>query len=164
MKKVFNKSDDKPDWQLFLTEFAKYKKPRRPAPDGVPQPEMLYNQAQRASQESSASEDGWRPAELRFLPLEAWVLRVQVLELAAELKTFPVAYRYVLTPALPKDGPPDPLNFRMISIFTALYRVESGAWYRMLCPWMEEWLHPDVFGGIEGREPYEMAWDAQSAI
>ena len=52
----------------------------------------------------------------------------------------------------------------MLAIFSALYRLEAGAWYESLVPWLQKLLHKDVIGAIPGREGLEVAWDAQAYL
>ena len=110
-------------------------------PDGP----ALYKQAQRANDKSSSSMDGWRPIELKCLPPSAWVQRARLLELCAELGRWPDPYYRVPSPALRKydkmdqnanHEPPLPLDHRLLSVYSALYRVESGAWYRNHISWL----------------------------
>ena len=78
---------------------------------------------------------------------------------------FPSTYRQAQTPCLPKKGESsEPLQHRLLSVYSAVYRVESGAFYQKLKPWIHQIAHPDLAGGIAGREPLEVAWDAQSDL
>lgn len=69
-----------PDWQDFIQEFGTCVKPQPDAPRGPPNPQMLYEQAQRASPNSAPAMDDVRPAELALLPLEAWEHRHELLK------------------------------------------------------------------------------------
>ena len=61
-----------------------------------------------------------------------------------------------------RSDPLDPLNHRILSIFTALYRIESGATFRTLLDWLE--VHPQLHGGYPGRDFADVSWDAQSDL
>ena len=51
-----------------------------------------------------------------------------------------------------------------LSVYAALYRVESGAWYRNHVTWLLSWIPKESFGGLPGRECLESAWDTQSQL
>ena len=78
---------------------------------------------------------------------------------------YPTAYYQILTPSIPKKEKGNgPLDHRLLAIFTALYRIEAGAWFDQLLPWLQSVLHKDVIGAIPGREGAEVAWDAQAYL
>ena len=69
------------------------------------------------------------------------------------------------TPSIPKKADSTrPLDQRLLSIFSAIYRVEIGAWYQILSCWFRSHVHPSVHGGIKGHEPLDASWDAQADI
>ena len=57
-----------------------------------------------------------------------------------------------------------PLDHPLLSIFSALYRVESGAWYAAISDWARSVLHPAVIGAIPGQEALDIAWDIQAFL
>ena len=116
---VYNKvtETDQPKWKDFADKYLSFVKRHEDAPTRAPDAKGLFRQAQRADYGSVAAQDGVRPAELRSLPLVAWEQRVRVLDLAIELRTWPLMYRPLYCPAIPKDGSPTPLNARVLSIF-----------------------------------------------
>ena len=87
------------------------------------------------------------------------------MELSSELRRYPSSYYEVTTVALPKkDKGTQPLDHRLLAIFSSLYRIEAGARFDILKPWLRSILHPDAIGGIEGAEALDIAWDAQAYI
>ena len=66
-----------PNWQHFRKEYRK----GIAAPDNLPTPEQLFARAQRAKDSTSGGADGWRPRELKTLPLEAWEYRAVLVKL-----------------------------------------------------------------------------------
>ena len=56
------------------------------------------------------------------------------------------------------------LQHRALTILSAIYRNESGAYWTKYRPWMKQWVHPDVFGAIEGLECLDDAWHLQADI
>ena len=57
-----------------------------------------------------------------------------------------------------------PKDFRLISLFSALYRVESGASYRAHVPWFQRWMNSSMHGGIAEHESGEVSWGVQADI
>ena len=57
-----------------------------------------------------------------------------------------------------------PLDRRLLAIFSAVYRVEAGAWYAKIFPWLRSVLHEKVIGAIPGQEALDVAWDAQAFL
>ena len=75
------------------------------------------------------------------------------MEIMRIAKRSPEAYYLVPSPILPKvdklkHEPQDdkpfnlPEKHRMLAVFSAIYRVESGATFRQHVPWLQTWLHP----------------------
>ena len=97
-------------------------------PTRLPTGEELYKQAKKMEANTAAGSDGWRPAELKRLPLSAWHKRHSVLQLCAKLGGCPDAYYIVSTTLLQKkESSLDLLDFMLLSVFSAQYRVEAGA-------------------------------------
>jgi hypothetical protein len=165
-KKVFDKhAADPPKWSKFEEEFGKFEKGTPGAPQNTPEADLLYSRAQRAKEDTSGGADGWSPTELKALPYAAWVSRAEILKLAGEIGSFPQAYRTVHMAAIGKaDDSQEPLDHRLISLFSCLYRIEGGAWFELLAPWLKRALHPDVVGALADRESLETAWDAQGFL
>ena len=55
----------------------------------------------------------------------------------------------------------DPNDFRIPTLTSTLYRVESGAQYKRMIAWMMTWSDESMHGGPSGREALEVPWDAQ---
>ena len=130
-----------------------------------PSGEALHRRAKASQLDVSAGMDGWKPFELKYIPLEAWERRAELLELCMEQKRYPSSYNEVMAPSIPKkDKGNAPLDHRLLAIFIALYRIEAGAWFDQLGGWLQDVLHPDVIGAIPARERAEIAWNAQSFL
>ena len=122
-------------WSKLAEEYGKFEPGTAGAPKETPAASMLHHRAQNAKEETSGGSDGWKPAELKAIPLKAWESRAEVLKLAGEIGRFPEAYRTVNMAAICKaDDSYDPLDHRLISLFTCLYRIEGGAWFELLTP------------------------------
>ena len=132
------------------------------APQECPDAELLYKRAQQCKESSAAGSDGFAPKELKALPPEAWQYRRQVMQLMVTLKRYPKAYYTVYTPAIPKKGKGvQPLDHRLLAIFSGIYRIDAGAWFALLKQWFRKILHPKVVGAMEGMEALDVAWEAQ---
>jgi len=55
----------------------------------------------------------------------------------------------------------EPLDNRVLTVFSSLFGIESGARFEMLVPWLQTVLHPSVVGAIPGLA-LDIAWDAQA--
>jgi hypothetical protein len=117
--------------------------------------------------------DGWKPIELKCLPPYAWHTRAILLKLCASKRRWPTSYYRVPSPALRKydkmdananSEPPLPLDHRLLSVYSALYRIEGGAWYRNHVEWLVSWIPAECYGGLPGRECLESAWDTQAQM
>ena len=131
------------------------------APTGVPNGTQLHARAQKSNDETAAGSDGWRPIELKAQPVRAWDHRAALLNKCTELCKYRTAHYTVNMSALKKkENSVKPLEHRLLTIFSSLYRTETGAWYDMLMPWIRTILHPDVIGALSGWEALDVAWDA----
>ena len=63
-----------------------------------------------------------------------------------------------------KDTPPFRTleQHRIIAVFSALYRVESGASYRQHLPWLPSRIHKDLHGCIPRHGKSDASWSAQA--
>jgi hypothetical protein len=172
--KVYNThKDSKPDFEQFRQAYGHHF-PTIPAPKGPPSAEQLHAQVKRSRMDSAPGMDGWKPGELKLLPKAAWIQRAKYLELVYELKKSPEAYYHIPSPALPKVDKMEPVSeqkkhptatdHRLLSLMSAIYRIESGAQYHRHTQWLLQWIHPELHGGLPGHESAEVSWDAQSHI
>ena len=118
--------------------------------------------------------DGITPYELRLLPLDAWEPRAQYVKLSYELGRSANAYHHVPMPLLAKEDKlatktheaafKSTKDFRLLSLLSALHRVETGADYRQHMQWMLTWFNTHMHGGIPNHESGEVSWDVQADI
>ena len=166
--------DRPPSWDEFYHHYHPHITRQPNAPVGPPSPQQLFDQAKRARPTSAPGMDGWKPAELKHLPLVAWQHRHRVLTLSYKVSSSPYSYYHISSPALNKfdkldrpdpTGNPNnatsPSQLRLLAIFSALYRVESGANFRAHLPWLLTWLHPALHGCVPGHDTGDVSWDAQ---
>lgn len=109
--------------------------------------------------------DGWRIHELKLLGLEAWAQRARMVEVQLTVRKAPASYKQVSTPMMPKaKGTETIMDHRGPAIFSILWRVESGGWYRRQAKWQEEWLPEGIHGARSGHGCLSSAWPAQARI
>ena len=59
---------------------------------------------------------------------------------------------------------PTAAEHRLLSLMSAIYRIESGAQYHRHTSWLMTWIHPELHGGLPNHEAAEVSWDIQSHI
>ena len=89
-----------PCWQTFKDKYQPYIERKPGAPKGPPTDGAMFRQAQRAASGTASGMDGWKPVELKQLPLEAWTQRRRVTCISFKLGKRPSAYYRVASPAL----------------------------------------------------------------
>jgi len=65
----------KPNWNVFEKNYEAYFPNKQNALNEPPTDVQLFQQAQRAAPDTNAGMDGWKPYELKLLPLSAWTKR-----------------------------------------------------------------------------------------
>jgi hypothetical protein len=154
-----------PQWEQLRLKYGHYDTGCSGAPQELPTGELLYARAQRAKEDKAGGSDGWKPMELKALPKMAWTSRAEVLKLSSELGRFPQSYRTVYMAAIGKTvDSNEALDHRLLSLFSCLYRIEGGAWFELLTPWLRKAIHKDVVGATAGKEALDVAWAAQGYI
>ena len=121
----------------------------------------MHKQAQKFNPGSAPGFDGWSPAELRKLPLQAWKDREHVERRIYAEGRLPNVYLQVPISMLRKGDGLTPLQHRGISVFPGNYRLMAGVWWTRVLPSLVQWVHPDACGAVPGRECLEAAFDAQ---
>ena len=97
--KIYNMHKDKPpDWTAFKLQYRHFEKGSNTARCEPPTAEALFERAKANKEDVAAGLDGWRPYELRFLPLEAWEIRAQILKIFVKVGRYPETYYYVMYP------------------------------------------------------------------
>ena len=103
--------DDPPVFENFDSQFGQFIE-NEPTGDLCPSPEKLHQKASSARDASAPGMDGWRPAELKKLPLAAWECRHKLLLLVKEQGVWPTPYLRVSSPSLRKADRLDPDAYR----------------------------------------------------
>ena len=139
-QKIMNHHSEKPpDFKEFLKAHPNVFDNIPRAGDLTPNALQMWQQAQRAKDRTVNGLDGWRPVELKTLPVEAWIPREQILALGKKLTKWPSSHYAVSSPVLSKrdkldpkieEAAPNPSNHRMLAVYVAIYRTVAGAWYR----------------------------------
>lgn len=96
-----------------------------------------------------------------------------MLAFALEIGRWPEDYYEVASPALRKMDkldpsahrkPPHPKDHRLLSIYSQLYRIESGDWYHKHRTWMVQVMHRSCGGAMPGRHCLEVSWDTRAEL
>ena len=106
---------------------------------------------------SSSSLDGWRPVSL--IALSRWypdlfnglAMILDWIELNAR---WPSPLTKAYTALIPKDGmgdAPSPVDFRPISVLSAIYWLWAKARFQDSLNWQEFWAHKEMWGCRKGR-------------
>ena len=147
---IFDLQRQKPEWSTFQEKYKEYI-PKVPYTHGTIDGEDLFRSVQRMGK-TVPGLDGWRIHELKV-------------EIQLQVGRVPASYKQVSTPMMPKaKGTEVIMEHRGLAIFSILWRVESGAWYRRLAQWQEEWLPEGIHGARTGHECLSSAWPAQARI
>jgi len=93
----------KPNWEIFEKHYAAYFPSKQGAPIEPPTDVQLFQQAQRAEPDTNAGMDGWKPYELKLLPLCAWTKRRKLLCVSRKVHKSPIPYYTLASPALTKE-------------------------------------------------------------
>ena len=162
-EKVFKLERKKPDWEAFKSKYGQCV-PKVPYTQGVINGEDMHKVVQKMSK-TVPGLDGWRIHELKALGLQSWEQRARIVEVQFLVGKVPNSYKQVSTPMMPKvKGTEKIMEHRGLAIFSILWRIESGAWYRRLVQWQEEWLPEGIHGARSGHECLSSAWPAQARI
>ena len=100
---------------------------------------------------------GWRPADLKALPHQAWVELMHLAHLY-EVDHFPAAMRemYVtLISKLEEGETPGPQDLRPIAVGSSVYRVYSRARAAKIAPVVEDFMHKSQFGARAGKSLHQ---------
>ena len=69
--------------------------------------------------------------------MEAWNKRALLLKECVRQGKYPTPYHTVNMTALKKKADSVlPLEHRLLTVFSSIYRTETGAWYDLLMPWL----------------------------
>ena len=118
---------------------------------------MLADAAASMKLSSSPGPGGWRVAEVRALPQQAWVEMMFLIHIY-EKEGFPEAMQEVWISLIPKsqlEEHPAPGDLRPIAVASSLYRVYSRAKARALSNTVESFLHPSQWGARPQRSLHQ---------
>ena len=102
--------------------------------------------------------DSWRISELQELPDQAWGWLAEISQTLENIPNakWPETFTIAAVPLLAKlEGAYDPMDMRLLSIFSVLYRLWAGARSQHLKEWIEQWACPDLHGGRANHEAVE---------
>ena len=160
---ILDQHRDREDkWNDFETKNSEFFPQLEKMKDILITGEMLHEAIKSTNPGTSAGSDGWKPGELRWLPRAAWDARAIITNAMLQGKGTPTSFNHAYMTAIPKKGKDlKPLNQRMLTIFTALYRLETKTMFLAIRKQFMDRLHPSLYGGVGGKEALEAAWDSQ---
>eukprot|EP00971_Amphidinium_carterae_P091640 1814310-Amphidinium_carterae.1 len=115
--------------------------------------EDLYHEVQHKKC-TAAGPDLVTVEMLRSLPREALAPILIVFNHAEETGYWPEPFTLARSVVLPKVAPEEPmqgLQVRLITITSHMYRLWSGLRMRQLSKWLAGYVHPGIFGGVQGK-------------
>eukprot|EP00969_Alexandrium_andersonii_P170842 7552849-Alexandrium_andersonii.AAC.1 len=101
-----------------------------------------------------AGPDGWLPAELRLLPIEAFDLLASLFNAVEAGARWPKELLVARAVALPKTKEvqlTDALKYRLLMTTPTVYRLWARAGLKDLQSWQESWADPCMHAGFAGR-------------
>lgn len=148
---IFNKYKSQPaDVASFCQHFGTTMKSSPMNLDTLTSQQLV--DAAKATSDSSASLDNWRPSALTAL---AWWFPGLFVDLAMILNTMelsghiPESFLSAYTSLIPKDTSLEdagPTDFRPITVLAAAYRLWVKSRFDQVLQWQESWVTPEIFG------------------
>lgn len=138
-------------WQSFQAKYSQHlvQQPEHKLPPTLG-PELLLTL--KAAKPTAGSLDGWLPADFTFLNESAahyLALMLNTIEAGAEWPAAAVQARTATL--LKKEGATKPLDFRLLSLLSGLYRRWATHRLRQLEDWVLSWAPAESFAGVPGR-------------
>eukprot|EP00660_Eupelagonema_oceanica_P019121 gene19121-biopygen9988 len=147
-----------PPWQPFLDRFGKYI-PNHPMDVGDITAEELRAVLRRMGKHQAAGMEGWKPAELKKLPMPLLEMLAEVFNCIEKTGTWPKALMRSLITLIPKGEGAEPLKMRPISVMSAVYRLWASARLRTMIEWQERWAAKGQRGYRPGQGTEDLYWD-----
>ena len=94
----------------------------------------------------------------------AWDYRAEVDRVILDEGIVPESYLDVIVGMIPTDVKDAKMRFRGIGVQAVTQRLLAGVIWDCNKSWMKTWVHEKCYGGVEGRELLEMAWDIQGEV
>ena len=100
----------------------------------------------RAMGNTAAGMDAWAPAELRDIPRQATQWMAAMLNRVEKGMKWPsdITKARVAYIAKEQGSVTDPMQFRGLTIMSAIYRVWAKQRLHMLEPWVRQWAPPEA--------------------
>lgn len=127
---------------------------------------MLHEKAKLDKESGAASLDGWRPAEVKDLPLHAFTLLAALFDAVDEDHPWPAGLLKAKSMWLlkPSSLPQEPTSMRIITIASAIYRLWAKARLEQAQPWIESQRDSSYFSAFRGRGAADAAMDLASRL
>ena len=112
--------------------------------------------------ESAAGLDQWAPGDFKLLSDLALEKLAEMLNMVEEGAEWPEQLGKARAAFLSKS-PEDvlnPLEYRVLLMLPATYRMWSKTRLRHLQPWVAAWAEPEMFAGVEGKGAEDAAYSS----
>eukprot|EP00660_Eupelagonema_oceanica_P019356 gene19356-biopygen31077 len=147
-----------PPWHPFAQRFKNYI-PNNPMEVTDITAQQLRDVLKRMGKHQAAGMEGWRPAELKKLPVPLLELLAQMFNVVEETGAWPAALQRSLITLIPKGEGAEPLRMRPISVMSSVYRLWAGVRLRGMIAWQEKWAAKGQRGYRPGQGVEDVYWE-----
>eukprot|EP00660_Eupelagonema_oceanica_P019105 gene19105-biopygen18276 len=113
----------------------------------------------RMGKHQAAGMEGWKPADLKKLPLPLLDMLAEVFNGIEKTGTWPKTLMRSLITLIPKGEGAEPLQMRPISVMSAVYRLWASTRLRTMIEWQEQWAAKGQRGYRPGQGTEDLCWD-----
>ena len=110
--------------------------------------------------DSAAGLDQWTPGDMKLLSDLAFESLAELLNMVEEGADWPEQLKVARATFLPKNPEErfDPLEYRVLLMLPAVYRLWSKTRRGHLQPWVAAWAEPEMYAGVEGKGAGDAAY------
>eukprot|EP00660_Eupelagonema_oceanica_P019456 gene19456-biopygen3601 len=121
--------------------------------------QQLRDALKRMGKHQAAGMEGWRPAELKKLPVPLLELLAGLFNVIEKTGAWPAALQRSLITLIPKGEGAEPLRMRPISVMSSVYRLWAGVRLRGMIAWQEKWAAKGQRGYRPGQGVEDVYWE-----
>ena len=115
----------------------------------------------RNLKETAGGMDQWTPACLKLLTKEACRRLAQMFNAIEKGASWPKEETIARAAFMAKEEgiELDPLSYRVLLMLPASYRRYAKIRLRHMQPWIEKWVMPEIYAGVEGQGAADAAYE-----
>ena len=112
--------------------------------------------------DSASGLDQWAPGDMKLHSQTAFETFAELLNMIEEGAEWPEQLKVAGAAFLSEDPKErlDPLEYRVLLMLPAVYRLWSKTRLRHLQPWVAAWAEPDMYAGVEGKGAEDVAYSS----